>query len=166
MSALRQHQEVSRLTGVTKKVYECVPALESQQVHKIMGALKVMTGSSADKHIVSHCLDDLVDSGVIKRIGIDRYQRVLVSASNQEQEKVTIKKAPAKEEKLEPKASAIDTLSQIASEMRECASNFASRFKLIADRIDDAAILIEQESEESSEATVKLRQLQTLLKGL
>ena len=59
-----------------------------------------------------------------------------------------------------------DMLLQVAIEMRYCASHFASRFKLIADRIDAIAEQAEQGGSEEAEAVSKLRQLQSLLKGL
>lgn len=158
MSAVTNIKGCQPLSGITKKVYECVPVLEAQQPHKIAADLKIRTGSTADSTVIMACLDDLVDLGLIKRVGSDRYQRGLAQQSSA--------KVEPSSSVQKPDESVAEMLGQLAVEMRDCASHFASRFKLLADRADAIADQVEQGGSEEADAVIKLRQLQSLLKGL
>lgn len=158
MSAVTPIKEKQPLTGITKKVYECVPVLEAQQQHKIEADLKSRTGSTADRAVITACLDDLVDLWLIKRVGSDRYQRGLVQQASTQSAQTSSGRQSGED--------VPDMLLKVAIEMRDCASHFASRFKLLADRLDAIAEQAEQGGSEEAEAVSKLRQLQSLLKGL
>lgn len=145
---------VMRLTGISKQVFECVPVLTAQQAHTIALDVKKRGGPAESKVVAAH-LDDLAELGLIKRVGADRYQRQLQQATPPD--------AAAQPGQPGQNDSAQDMLVQVARELRDCASHFASRVKLLADRLDTIA---EQHCSAESEAVSKLRQLQSLLKGL
>ena len=157
------------LAGNSKKVYQCVPVSEAHQVHQIVQSVRLDCGLS-DRKIIEESLVDLVDLGLIKRVGLDRYQRRSLqdyaAAASQSA------KAPAGAPPVEAKIAegsdidAHEMLVQIGEEVRSCASHFASRFKLLADRVDDAAAALREREGKDAEALDKLRQLQSLLKGL
>ena len=157
------------LAGNSKRVYQCVPVSEAHQVHQIAQNVRLDSGLS-DRKIIEESLVDLVDLGLIKRIGLDRYQRRSLqdyaAAASQPV------KAPAAAPPVEAEithgsdVNVHEMLVQIGEEVRSCASHFASRFKLLADRVDDAAAALREREGKDAEALDKLRQLQSLLKGL
>ena len=65
-------------SSIAKKIYDIVPISEPWRVFKIAGELKEKTGAGVDIRTISGCLNDMVDSGLIKCIGNDHYQRVPV----------------------------------------------------------------------------------------
>ena len=150
------------LTATHKRVYECVPAIEAQQLHMITSDMKRRYGIAADKIILMACINDLIDEGLVVRSGIDRYRRTPIKSVSV----VPAAEVAVQDQKPQTPACAIEALTKLAGEMRECASHFASRFKLIADRIDDVALTVDQSKAEEAEAVAKLRQLQSILKGL
>ncbi|MNN61929.1 hypothetical protein D3C81_1771910 [compost metagenome] len=143
-----------------------MPISEAWRAFQIMSALRNMTGSTADVRIVSGCLRDLVDSGLIKRIGSDHYQRIQVEHKQASKEK----KMAAPVKKAEPEvvaapvrnAAPLEMLGELAGEIAGLAENL----KRLAGRVEDVALAVEQERESSSENLEKLRQLQAILKSL
>lgn len=150
-------------TGIAKKVYECVPIAESWSSFQVMTAMRNLTGSTPDSRIVSGCLSSLVDSGLVKKIARDLYQRIPVE-QKPEAPKMA---APAKKQSEVSavptrKATPLEMLGELAGEI----VGMAEHMKRLATRVEDVALAIEQERESNSENLEKLRQLQAILKSL
>ncbi len=150
-------------TNIAKKVYECVPIGESWRAFQIMSALRNMTGSTADVRIVQGCLRDLVDSNLIRKTGSDHYQRIAVEKKQKAQE---LKMPAAKVEKVvvapAKASSSIEILGELASEIL----GMAEHLKSLATRVEDAALVAEQDRESTAKSMESYRQLKTLLKSL
>lgn len=160
----KQESLMQGQTGIAKKVYECVPISEPWRSSQVLTALRNMTGSTPDVRIVQGCLRDLVDSGLIRRIGIDHYQRIQVEKKTKHQEPKMAEPAKKIETQSEPKRSAspLEMLGELANEL----AGMAEHMKRLSDRIEDVALAVEQERESNAKSMESYRQLKALLKSL
>ncbi|QEY62524.1 hypothetical protein FXN65_10720 [Metapseudomonas lalkuanensis] len=152
-------------SGIAKKVYECVPIAESWSSFQVMTAMRNLTGSTPDSRIVSGCLSTLVDSGLVKKIGRDQYQRIPVEQKQKSEEpkmSAPAKKQPEVSAAPARKATPLEMLGELAGEI----VGMAEHMKRLATRVEDVALAVEQERESNSENLEKLRQLQAILKSL
>ncbi len=156
--ASRLHHE---LNGLAKKVFDCVPIAERWTCAQIVGEMK-RKGANVDFAIVQGALNGIVNSGLV-RCQEEKYWQVPVK---------TKEKAPPMPEKPQEanvvelvQASKKDTLSELAKIGREMRVA-AERIIALSKEIDDAAIAAEQRIAEANNAADKLKQLQSLLKGL
>lgn len=155
---VNRYEAVTReLTPTARKVFDCVPAQEAWTPFRIGTELK-RQGVPKDRRVVEGCLVALVQDGLITRDPIkDTYQRIeprapaLSLVQPQEEPKVNTKKP-----------SHMDRMSALA----ERARGMAVDLKKLADDIEAAAVLIDEEIADAGRDTTKLRQLQTLLKEL
>ena len=155
-------QAAHGLNGNYKKVLECIPLLEAIQSHQIIAELKRTGVSTADRAFLAKYIDSLIDEGFVVKVGADRYRRKSIEPSVRlvTDELPVLPKNDHEQEYCEK------TMADLASEVRSISSQFTARLKSIADRIDGVAILIARDKEQESEAAIKLRQLQAILKGL
>lgn len=143
------------LTPVARKVFECVPVQEAWTVFRISAELK-RQGTPKDRRIVDGCLSSLVRDGLIKfDPPTDIYQRV-------EPRVATLNLVPEEPEVSAKKPSPMERMAALAERTRRLSLDL----KVLADDIDAAAVLIDEETNEAGNDTKKLRQLQTLLKEL
>ncbi len=165
MKAAKFEQLVQGQTGIAKKVYECVPIQDAWAIGEIAQYMKTKTGSTTDLRIVQGCLNSLVDSGLIKVEGRNRFKRIPVEEKPKE---VLVMKVvqPIKTEEKAKSVAAIDLLSSIAADVSAMSVEISAKLKRIAKSIEDAALTVESERENSHESVQKLRQLQSLLKSL
>ncbi len=61
---------------------------------------------------------------------------------------------------------ALDVLASLSGEVVTLADDFSQRMKVLAGRIEEVALSVEAEREGNAEALGKLKQLQSLLKGI
>ncbi|MEW6460396.1 MAG: hypothetical protein AB1459_04640 [Pseudomonadota bacterium] len=157
-------------TGIAQKVYECVPMQEPWASFQVLAALRNMTGSTPDTRIVSGCLASLVDAGLIKKVGRDQYQRIVVARLDA-REKTTTKEPQMAEavQSVEPKqtelkraVSPLEMLGELATEI----VGMAEHMKRLAARVEDVALAVEQEREVTAKSVEQYRQLKALLKSL
>lgn len=152
-------------TGIAKKVYECVPMSEPWTSVQVMAAMRNLTGSTPDNRIVSGCLVSLVDSGLIKKSGRDHFQRIPVDFKQKTQEPVMAKQQPKPEVVADQKAqeaAPLEMLSELAGQI----AGMANSLKVLASRVEDVALAVEQERESSAKSMEKYRQLKALLQSL
>lgn len=151
-------------TGVAKKVYECVPIGEPWSACRVMAAMRNLTGSTPDSRIVSGCLVSLVDSGLIKKLGHDHFQRIPVDTKQKNQEPTMAKPQLKLEVVADQKVpgAPLEMLGELAGEIVTMADNL----KRLASRVEDVALAVEQERESSAKSMEKYRQLRTLLQSL
>ena len=125
-----------------------------------------MTGSQADVRVVQGCLNDLVDAGLVREPQRRFYRRIEV----EEKPKPKELKMPAAQSKTEPQTvsapskpvGSMDVLGELAAEI----VGMAEHLKRLAARVEDAALLVEQEREATAKSMDGYRQLKALLKSL
>ena len=160
---LAKFESVHRgLSVQARNVYEALPLSEPWNPTQIMKELHRTNASMSDAHSVRGCINSLIDSGLavepvrgsFKRIEIREKKidkppaLVAVKNSKEEEMKVAIYEIPEK-------ASPIDRLSGLAQRLRELATD-----------MDDAAIDLAEQAQKNDAETIKMRQLQALLKSL
>ncbi|MES2973391.1 MAG: hypothetical protein V4757_07270 [Pseudomonadota bacterium] len=142
------------LTHTARKVFESVPIAEAWTRHQITSEL-TRKGISLSPNVVSGCLDSLRGQGLIREPDRGLFSRVQVRVAAPDPKPegnvvpITITATP------KPKASPIAILATISKDLRA-----------VADRIDEAALEIEEHQQNQDGETKKLRQLQALLKDL
>lgn len=145
------------LTHVSRKVFQAVPMREQWTRHQIHAELG-RQGVNLTHNVVGGCLDSLRGMGLIREPDRGEFIRVVVRAYQPE----------------EPKEAALpaSTLAPVATKPATHESPLAVLAGLskdlrgLADRIDAAALDVEERIEALGRDTEKLRQLQALLKGL
>lgn len=162
MTPARQEILMQGQTGIAKKVYECVPIQEPWSDFQIICHLQRTTGSKPDVRVFQGCLKSLCDSGLIRQIGANNYQRISV------EQKQPAKPAPAVEEEEEvatketKKSAPLEVLGELANEI----VGMAKHLQGLAKRVEDVALAVEQEREMSAKSMEQYRQLKALLKNL
>lgn len=157
-------------TGIAQKVYECVPMQEPWASFQVLAALRNMTGSTPDTRIVSGCLASLVDAGLIKKVGRDQYQRIVVARLDAREKTTTkepqmaeaVQSVETKPAELKRAASPLEMLGELATEI----VGMAEHMKRLAARVEDVALAVEQEREVTAKSVEQYRQLKALLKSL
>lgn len=149
-------------TGLARKVYEATPIRTAWLASQISGA---MDKSGADAGVVRACLRDLREAGLVRKVG-SLFQRVEVRTLSQPKPQET--KEPAVPTPTETKKATppLELLADLSGELISIANDFGTRVKRLAARLEEVALSIEQERENSAENLGKLAQLQSILKSL
>jgi len=167
LSASRAEQIERGLNEMAKRVLRSVPVNETWTTHQIDQDLR-RAGSRADRDVILGCLGRLVKAGLIDEPGPGHFRRRKVrppyitevtKPSAQPQGDVIV---PDATPHAAERASTLDQLAKVASELRAA----AARLEEMARDIDDLAVEIVEAQEKTSADVVKLRQLQALLKNL
>lgn len=156
----------SGLTSVAKKVYEAVPIAEYWPAAKIIYEMDRLN-IHVDHSVVRGCLRSLKEAGLIMEVNKQgEFKRVPVrmpaskTKTVEEEEMNNKNTAPAT---CHPKKTTpMDALGELAQR----AVRMADMLKDLASDISDAAVEIQAQLEAGDEDVQKLRQLQTLLKGI
>lgn len=165
MSESRQQQMLAGQSALARKVFQIVPIQEHWSVSDIYGAVRAQ-GTSADTRTIRRCLGELKDVGLIREPVNSHFQRAAPIQKPQKEKSmpkesvqnvVAIKKA---------EAGALDVLASLSTEVTAMAEDFAQRMKGLAVRIEEVALSVETEREDSAEQLAKLKQLQAILKSL
>ena len=156
MSSKRARQIEDGLTGISRKVFEAVPKSDAWATSTIVGEMKrVAGGGTYDLSMVTGCLEGLKNSGLVREPKRGTWIRSPVREVEPADgfgdgallsDEPTPARAPARP---------LDRLAAVAAHLRDLAND-----------IEDIAIEIEQESQQATAQTAKLRQLQDLLRGL
>lgn len=175
---------LNSLSGSARRVYSCVPIQEAWGVPEIMKALtNAGQGGVPDRKVVSGCLNDLTDSGVIRRFGRDLYKRTAVRPVNAQQTKPQEETKPASNEIIEEniavpnlamiptlteatnKTAPVDTLSILASAAETLRAN-AKQILALATHIEDLGLQLEEERETVRKKMAEIDQLKSLLSSI
>lgn len=165
MNAKKFDSVYNGLTSVARKVFDVTPISEKWAVDKIVSELS-RRGSRVDHRVVMGALRDLCGRKLVVETSTGLFQR----ASIEHKPKPVEAKAMA-----EPKAAAeakksaeIVTLkSQPAKKgPMELLADLASKARTFAEELDNAALEIEQEFQNSEAKSEQLKQLKSLLKGI
>lgn len=155
------------LSVVLQNLYECVPINDRWTVEQVASEFSRKTGTKPASEI-KKMLNTLDSNGlVINDSGLFRRVKVSGNPSSLNLVKTTViteknEKARLEIYQLTPARNVMDILSKIAANARTLAGDM----KALATEIDDAALEIEQEFQNSEAKSEKLKQLQTLLKNI
>ncbi|WP_395066163.1 hypothetical protein [Paraburkholderia silvatlantica] len=176
MTPAKNRAALQGQTTIARKVYDLVPMQEAWPASRIYGLLA--KNANIDLSIVLGCLTSLKDTGLVRDVGNQTWQRVPVRgeihaqgyqpeeqgamppppAPAGERPNLTLAQAPAQD----PKPAPLDLLAGIALQLRDLGKAIAS----VASEIESAALVIAEGNSETEANLDKLRQLQTLLKSL
>ena len=156
-------------TSICKKVYSATPISEGWTTNQIMQEL-MRLGISSYHKMVAGCLDSLRRSGLVMESEPGKFSRVPVKAKLPDAPLIKPVQVVQQTEEIQmalvtkvtPQSTPIDKLTKLSS---RCTAMMSS-LKALAEDIDHAALEIEEQFAASAGDTIKLRQLQALLKGL
>jgi hypothetical protein len=155
---------VNGLTAVSRKVYDATPINEAWTVAQIDAELRRL-GTPKSINMVAGCLDGLVRDGLVTEPARRSFQRVAARVFEPVVE-LPCKERPmnvtALPKKAAPPQSIIDRFSLLSNRAR----GLAAELNQLAEDIDEASLITDEQFGALSKDTVKLRQLQELLKGL
>ena len=178
MNYVRFKSVLGNMTTAAQKVYAAIPAFDSWTHDEINAELKRL-GSHMDYKTMQGCINSLMGAGLVRELAgtgkRHRFSRMEVrgkptkTLDEQETEAVT---EPPKEEpmttlviattKITETKNPVDLLGDLAVKAR----SISTQLLALANEIDPAAIAAQDYVEHSDKDTEKLRQLQSLLKGL
>lgn len=169
MSQARYDACLARMTSVAQKVFAAVPKQEawtSRQVATELGRLQI----SVDFAVIGGCLDTLAKSGLIKEGPAGKFCRTPYREPNPEaaitepvqQEKTPVTPTTATHKPAPAAQTPIDKLGALAARLAE----LSKAIKETAAAIGDAAVEAQMQMEASTADAAKLKQLQSLLKGM
>jgi len=163
MNLSRQQQLLQGQSSLARKVFGVVPIQDAWAANYIMSELSKSEGSSASAHAIRSCLGDLEDAGLVKQTADKRFQRVVVKTPE-----VNSLKQLDKLVQPEPKkpTDSFESLVDLAAELVDLGKDVNSRLASISTRMEELALSIESERKENAQATIKLKQLQSLLKDI
>lgn len=190
MTPRKQVQLLGSQTSMAQKVYECVPEESLRDLHDVYAELKAQHGCNAGLNVVRACLGALEDQNLIKCVR-GMFQRVAVKDIKPKDTLVKptlasvmptamTKKAPtavvltksteAAAAEVKPThtvhATPLALLADISADMYAFAAESHQKLRSLAERIGEAALIIEQDREANEQYMAKMRQLQSLLKSL
>jgi hypothetical protein len=177
MNAKRQTQLLGGQSALARKTFHCVPVEEPQTIYTIMDGIKAKHGSCASFHTIRACLGALEEQGLIKQPTPRYSQRVDCGAKQDPEMKPTLatvmpaalktdtpeKIDPPAKATPEPVTSPLALLADISADMVEFAAYSHKTLKSLAERISEAALIIEQQRETDAAHMTKVRQLRALL---
>lgn len=164
MNSVRQAQLLQSVTNLARKVYNIVPIQEGWTCNYILSQLNASGDSNASVSAVRACLGDLEDQGLITQKN-SRFQRVAVKPAKQVTSLKEIKQVMPTPT-VAAKDSNLDLLADLASEVTALNQYMSERLREISNRMETIALAVEEERKANIGASEKLKQLQTLLKGL
>lgn len=157
MRVSRYEATVRDLSVTARKVFDCVPVQEAWTSFRIGAELKRL-GTPKDRRLVDGCLASLVRDGLVEHnAAADAFRRVEPRVSSP-----TLNLVPKESEVSSEKPSPMERMAALADRARKLSADM----KTLAEDIDAAAVLIDEEIADVGKDTSKLRQLQSLLKEL
>jgi hypothetical protein len=166
ISESRQQQLLAGQSSIAQKVFGFVPIQECWSTHEIRGAALAASATAASDHAIRRALGELKDAGIIREPVGGKFQRDALSTKPIKEQTmpkvandtvVSIKK---------PEVGALDALASLSAEVISLSDEVGTRMKKMAARIEEVALSVAAEQESNAEALGKLKQLQSLLKGI
>ena len=162
MNAKKFESTYQGLTSIAKKVFDVCPIAEPWPINKIVSEM-ARQGSNQDHRVVLGAIRDLCGRKLVHEVGTGMYQRIKIEAKPIEKKAMT-GSAPA------PKQKPADVVAIKAQTKKkgpiELLAELASKARQFAEEIDNAALEIEQEFQNSEAKSDQLKQLKSLLKGI
>lgn len=170
MNAKKFDSKFNGLTSLAKKVYEAMPINEGWNVSQILAEIARNGGTCPDHKTTLRICQELAESGMAivtltKGRGDGFFKRVHIPKTQPpQQEPVMAEPTPA------PKAKPADILTLKPAPKKkgpmELLADLASKARQFAEELDNAALEIEQEFQNSEAKSEQLKQLKSLLKGI
>jgi hypothetical protein len=165
MNELRQQQILAGQSSIAQKVFGYVPIQASWSTHEIHGAASTAKATGASPYAIRRALGELKDAGLIREPIGGKFQRD-AATQKPKKEQVMTRAANQSVVSIEKSEGALDVLASLSSEVTGLADEFGQRMKKLAARIEEVALSVASEQEGNAEALGKLKQLQSLLKGI
>lgn len=170
MTPARAEALLQGQTSLARKVFDATPIQESWTVASIRNALSgaSMTTSA---HVIRGCLRELIDAGLVRQPERNQFQRVEIRAAAKPQQQEPAMPAAAQATPAPPSIPAeqhtpLELLGELAGEMGALAKAMAEQLHNMARRIEEVALVVEQDREAIAADLTKLRQFQALLKSM
>lgn len=164
-SESRQQQLLAGQSAISRKVFDTVPIQESWSVTDIYNALRA-SNVGADSRSVRRCLFDLRDIGLIREPSSGQFQRSPTTVKSNSEPVMTTSSVHPLPILKKPAPSALDALASLSAEVIGLSGEISLRMNSLAARIEEVALSVEAEREVNAESLGKLKQLQSLLKGI
>lgn len=164
-SESRQQQLLAGQSAISRKVFEIVPIQEAWTYPDIYNALRAKS-VGVESRSVHRCLFELRDIGLIREARSGYFQRSPISIKSKSE---PVMSQPASNTVVAIKKSeigALDALAALSGEVITLSDEIGQRMKKLAARIEEVALSVAAEQESNAEALGKLKQLQSLLKGM
>lgn len=160
-------------TGIARKIFEFVPISEEWTEHQITSEVHRVTGSKVDSKVFRGALRDLADSGLIRRRN-DMFSRAHAPENPKQKETkmpaakavTTLQMKPTVKHEQQTALSPIEILGDIAGSIVALSKSMSAQLQQLAERVEEAALQIEQGQEANAANLQKLKQLQQLLRSL
>jgi hypothetical protein len=166
MSESRMQQLLAGQSSIAQKVFVYVPIQDSWSTHDIHSSVIAANVTSATSYAVRRALGELKEAGLIREPAGGKFQRdALTPKAKREQPMPKVANdivVPMKK----PEIQALDALAGLSAEVVALSDDISARMKRLAGRIEEVALSVEVEREGNAEALGKLKQLQSLLKGI
>ncbi|QQX61997.1 hypothetical protein JHW28_10370 [Pseudomonas chlororaphis subsp. aurantiaca] len=166
MNESRQAQILAGQSSIAQKVFGYVPIQTSWSTHEIHGAAATAKATGASPYAIRRALGELKDAGLIREPVGGKFQRDAATPKSKKEQVMTQAANQTVVSIKKPEAGALDVLAALSGEVVSLSEDFSKRMKALASRIEEVALSVEAERESNAEALGKLRQLQSLLKGI
>ena len=155
------------LSAIVKKVYEAVPIKDNWEKHKIILETQRLYPSMRDQNAILGCLDTLVRSGLVNQLENGNFRREHVEINASVKSATTKKQEPEQEmSNTEKQGDAAFSPIEKITRLQQMAAKIIDDVRAMSDAIETVAIEVEMQFSERDAESQKLKQLQTLLKGL
>lgn len=165
MNESRQARILAGQSSIAQKVFGYVPIQTSWSNHEIHVAASAAQVTSASPYAIRRALGELKDAGLIREPVGGKFQRDAATPKPKKEQAVT-QAAKTTAVPIKKPEGALDVLASLSGEVVTLADDFSRRMKVLAGRIEEVALSVEAEREGNAEALGKLKQLQSLLKGI
>lgn len=160
----------SALQVQERNVLESVPIAKAWPIHSIINEMARKFQTRPERNRVAQILTLLVDQGLLRRNSAGEYQRIRKGEDEPMKTAATVTQikpaeAPATPERL-PESSVMNSIAEVASEMRRESAHLAMAFAKFAARLDEIGVDAGQQTQVSAEEAAKFRQFKEFFKSL
>ena len=152
-----------------RNILECVPITKYAPSHSVINEMARKFQTRPERNRVAQILTLLVDQGLLRRNSAGEYQRIRKSEDDMKPvatvTQIKPTEAPAIAEKL-PESSVMNSIAEVASEMRRESAQLAMAFAKFAARLDEIGVEAGQQTQVSAEEAAKFRQFKEFFKSL
>jgi len=165
ISESRQLQLLAGQSSIARKVFEFVPIQDAWSTHDIHNASVTANATGISSYAVRRALGELKDAGLIREPVGGKFQRDAATQKTKKEPVMTQVAKPTVGAIKKPEG-ALDVLAALSGEVVNLSDEFSKSMKAMAARIEEVALSVAAEQESNAEALGKLKQLQSLLKGM
>lgn len=160
----------SALQTQERNVLESVPIAKPWPIHSVINEMARKFQSRPERNRVAQILTLLVDQGLLRRNSAGEYQRIRKSEEDQMKPAATVTQIKPTEAlaivENPPETSVMNSIAEVASEMRRESAHLAMAFAKFAARLDEIGVEAGQQTQVSAEEAAKFRQFKEFFKSL